>query len=103
MAERLFPEVIAEVLERGGCREDEIAHFFLHYVDPRVALGTARGMGITPQRVTATASRAGHIGAAGLPISLSEAWGAGSVRSGDLVCLAAVGAGINWGAAVIRL
>ena len=103
MAERLFPEVIAEVLERGGCREDEVAHFFLHYVDPRVALATARGMGITPQRVTATAFRAGHIGAAGLPISLSEAWGAGSVRSGDLVCLAAVGAGINWGAAVIRL
>ncbi len=67
------------------------------------ALETARGMGIVPDRVTAAAARAGHIGAAGLPIALSQAWGAGSVGSGDLVCLAAVGAGINWGAVIVRL
>jgi 3-oxoacyl-[acyl-carrier-protein] synthase-3 len=95
--------VVTEVLARGGCRREAVAHFFLHYVDPRVALQAAGEMGIPPERVTATAARAGHIGGASLPIALSQAWGAGVVRAGDLVCLAAVGAGINWGAALIRL
>lgn len=103
LAARLLQEVVGEVLERGGCRRDDIAHFFLHYVDPRVTRATATDMGIAADRVTATAERTGHIGAASLPIALSQAWGAGGVRSGDLVCLAAVGAGINWGAAIIRL
>jgi 3-oxoacyl-[acyl-carrier-protein] synthase-3 len=102
-AEGLLREVIGEVLERARCRQDDIAHYFLHYVDPDVALRAASAMGIGPERATATAERAGHIASASLPIVLSQAWGAGAVRGGDLVCLAAVGAGINWGAAVIRL
>jgi 3-oxoacyl-[acyl-carrier-protein] synthase-3 len=60
-------------------------------------------MGIASDRVTATTSRAGHIAAAALPIALSEAVVAGSVGKGDLVCLAGVGAGINWGAVIIRV
>jgi 3-oxoacyl-[acyl-carrier-protein] synthase-3 len=103
MARGLLRDVIREVLTDGGYREEEIAHFFLHYLDPRVAFDTAREMGITPDRVTATTSRAGYIAAAALPIALSEALAAGSVRRGDLVCLAGVGAGINWGAVVLRV
>lgn len=103
LAARLLREGIAEAIERAGCSPNSIAHFFLHYVDPRVALATAAGMDIAPDRVTATAERSGHIGAASLPIALSQAWGAGVVSSGDLVCLAGVGAGISWGAAILRL
>jgi 3-oxoacyl-[acyl-carrier-protein] synthase-3 len=103
LAGDLLHEVISEALDRGGCRQEDVAHFFVHYIDPRVALEAAARMGITPDRVTATASRAGHIGAASLPIALSQSWGAGAVRSGDVICLAGVGAGINWGAAIIRL
>lgn len=103
MARGLLREVIGEVLTSGGYREEDIAHFFLHYVEPGTALETAAEMGISPERVTATSSRAGHIAAAALPIALSEALVAGSVRKGDLVCLAGVGAGINWGAVIIRI
>ena len=102
-AEARLREGIADVLEQARCRPDDIAHYFLHYVDPGIAAKAARAMGIGPERATATAERAGHIGAASLPIALSQAWGAGAVRAGDRVCLAGVGAGINWGAAVIRL
>jgi len=103
VARRLLREVITEVLGRGGCRAGDIAHFFVHYVDPQAALDAARQIGIAPDRVTATGAETGHIGAAALPIALSRAWDAGAVRSGDLVCLAGVGAGINWGAVIIRL
>jgi 3-oxoacyl-[acyl-carrier-protein] synthase-3 len=103
VAKELFHDVIAEVLGDAGCDRSNVAHFFLHYIDPRTTLEAAETIGLTPDRVTATATRGGHIAAASLPIAVSQAWGAGAVRSGDLVCLAAVGAGINWGAALIRL
>jgi 3-oxoacyl-[acyl-carrier-protein] synthase-3 len=102
-ARRCFRDVIGEVLERGGCRDADVAHYFLHYVDPRVPMETATAMGIGPDRVTVAGQRAGHIAAAALPIALSQAHGAGAVRRGDLVCLAAVGAGLNWGAALVEL
>jgi 3-oxoacyl-[acyl-carrier-protein] synthase-3 len=103
MARGLLRDAIGEVLTTGGHREEDIAHFFLHYVEPHTALETAREMGIVSDRVTVTTSRAGHIAAAGLPVAFSEAVAAGSVREGDLVCLAGVGAGINWGAVIIRI
>jgi 3-oxoacyl-[acyl-carrier-protein] synthase-3 len=103
IARRLLREVIGEVLERARCQERDVAHYFLHYVDPGVAREVAGALGIGPDRATATAERAGHIASASLPIALSQAWAAGALRAGDLVCLAGVGAGLNWGAAVIRL
>jgi 3-oxoacyl-[acyl-carrier-protein] synthase-3 len=103
VARRLLSEVVGEVVDKAGCDQREIAHYFFGYVHPPTATSAAEAMGIGPDRVTAAGVRAGHIGAASLPIALSQAWGAGAVRSGDLVCLAAVGAGINWGAVLVRL
>lgn len=103
MAARLLQDVVGEVLAAGGLAGADIDHYFLHYIDPTVALETARTLGLSRDRVTVSAERAGHIAAASLPISLSQAWASGAVRTGDLVCLAAVGAGINWGAVIVRL
>jgi 3-oxoacyl-[acyl-carrier-protein] synthase-3 len=103
IAIRHFREAVGDVVERSGCRADGIAHYFFNYVHPPTALEAAEGMGIASTRVTATSSAAGHMGGASLPIGLSQAVEAGTVGSGDVVCLAAVGAGINWGAVLLRL
>ena len=44
----------------------------------------------------------GNTTAASIPIALCEAWEAGKVKDGDLVCLAAFGSGFTWGSALIR-
>ena len=44
----------------------------------------------------------GNTTAASVPIALCEAWEAGAVKEGDLVCLAAFGSGFTWGSALIR-
>ena len=99
----LFRSAIGEALDRGGARERDVAHYFLHYVHPPIALQTAAAMGLDRGRVTAVAQRAGHIAAVSLPLALSLALEEGTARTGDLVCLAAVGAGLNWGAALLEL
>jgi 3-oxoacyl-[acyl-carrier-protein] synthase-3 len=102
-AASLLRSAIGEVLETAGVRDREVARYLLHYVHPRAALETAARMGIGAERVRAVGQRAGHIAAAGLPLALSEGMEAGEIRPGDLVCLAAVGAGINWGAALLEV
>ncbi len=101
-ATRRLGEVVSEVLERAGVPADGVALYLLHYLDHRVARRAADALGLPPERVVATAEAAGHMGAAGIPIALADAVGTGRVGPGDLVCCAAFGAGLAWGAAVLE-
>ncbi|HQU09294.1 MAG TPA: 3-oxoacyl-[acyl-carrier-protein] synthase III C-terminal domain-containing protein [Opitutales bacterium] len=44
----------------------------------------------------------GNTSAASIPIALDEAFRAGRWKSGDLILLAAFGAGLTWGATLLR-
>jgi len=44
----------------------------------------------------------GNTGAASIPIALDEAVRSGSVQRNDIVLMAAFGAGLTWGASVVR-
>ena len=92
-----------EVLERAGVAADRVALFLVHYLDGRVAREAADAACLPRERVVATAEAAGHIAAAGIPIALADALAAGRVGKGDLVCCAAFGAGMSWGAALLQL
>jgi 3-oxoacyl-[acyl-carrier-protein] synthase-3 len=80
-----------------------VALFLMHYLDPRVARRAADRAGLPPTRVIATAEAAGHVAAGGIPIALTDARAAGRVGPGDVVCCAAFGAGMSWGAVLLRL
>ena len=56
----------------------------------------------TPHEVMMNIQKYGNTTAASVPIALCEAWEAGAVKDGDLVCLAAFGSGFTWGSALIR-
>jgi 3-oxoacyl-[acyl-carrier-protein] synthase-3 len=102
-AERALVAAAGEVLDRVGVRASDVALVLAHYFDPRVARRAAEQAGFAADRVVATAERAGHIAAAGLPIALAEARAAGRVGAGDLVCCLAFGAGFSSGAALLRM
>jgi 3-oxoacyl-[acyl-carrier-protein] synthase-3 len=102
-AERALVDVVGEALAKADVAPDAVARFLIHYVDPRVARRAGERLGLRDDRVVATAESAGHIAAGGLPIALSGMREDGSVGRGDVVCCAAFGAGMSWGASVLRL
>jgi 3-oxoacyl-[acyl-carrier-protein] synthase-3 len=102
-AVRALVEVSREALTAAGEREGAVALWVMHYFDPRVARQAADALGAPQERVLATAEIAGHVAAAGVPIALAEAVAAGRVGKGDVVVCAAFGAGMSWGAAVLRV
>ena len=62
----------------------------------------ARRLELTEDQVFNNIHKYGNTTAASIPIALHEAIDAGRVKSGDLVVLAALGAGMTWGASLIR-
>jgi 3-oxoacyl-[acyl-carrier-protein] synthase-3 len=100
--ERL-PEVIGEVLADCGCGLDDVRLLVPHQANLRINEMVARRLGLSADRVANNIDRYGNTTAASIPIALHEAWLEGRVQRGDLVVLAAFGAGLTWGATALRL
>ncbi len=93
---------ILEIMEKSRIRRDQVARYFVQHLYPQASEEAARRLGIA-DRTTVTGRAEGHIASVSLPMALIRSRQAGEVRSGDVVCLAAAGAGENWGAALLRL
>jgi 3-oxoacyl-[acyl-carrier-protein] synthase-3 len=97
-----FPEVIHEVLADAGHTLDEVALVVPHQANRRIGDAVAERLGVPPEKVFQNIERYGNTTAASIPIALAEARAAGRVRPGDLIVLAAFGAGFAWAGCAIR-
>jgi 3-oxoacyl-[acyl-carrier-protein] synthase-3 len=98
-----FPEVIREALTACGLSENDISLLIPHQANLRISQMVAMEIGLTEERVFNNIDRYGNTTAGSIPIALDEALEAGRIHHGDLVCLAAFGAGFTWASALIRL
>lgn len=99
--ERL-PEVIREILAGNGYTVADVALLVPHQANRRINEMAARVLGIEPEKVFHDIERYGNTTAASIPIALHEAEMEGRLETGDLVVLAAFGAGLTWGATLLR-
>jgi 3-oxoacyl-[acyl-carrier-protein] synthase-3 len=97
-----FPEVIGEVLETTGLQKSDINLLVCHQANLRISQFVQKTMGLSDDQVWNNIQKYGNTTAASIPIALAEAYQAGKVKKGDLVCLAAFGSGFTWGAALVR-
>jgi 3-oxoacyl-[acyl-carrier-protein] synthase-3 len=65
-------------------------------------VAVAERLGITGERAVIDVEEVGNTSAASIPIALDRAWRAGRVRDGDLVLMTSFGAGLAWGANLVR-
>ncbi|HRG34013.1 MAG: ketoacyl-ACP synthase III [Saprospiraceae bacterium] len=97
-----FPEVIHEALKANDLKSSDISLLIPHQANLRISQFVQRQLGLKDEQVWNNIQRYGNTTAASVPIALTEAWEAGKVNKGDLVCLAAFGSGFTWGSALIR-
>lgn len=83
----------------------EVRRYYLHQPNKRVLDKFASLSGFSTTQVASTVETYGNTSAAGMLVALSEDVRAGTVSlgSGDLICLAAAGANVHYGAQLIRL
>ncbi len=102
LAVQKFPEVMMEALNKVGLKPSDIDMFIPHQANLRISQFVQQKMQLRDDQVWNNIQRYGNTTAASIPIALCEAWEAGAVKDGDLVCLAAFGSGFTWGSALIR-
>jgi 3-oxoacyl-[acyl-carrier-protein] synthase-3 len=91
-----------EVLEKAGIDPSEVSAVIGHQANARILAALGKRLGLDPGRVVIDIERVGNTSAASIPIALDRAWLAGRLKPGDIVLTAAFGAGLTWGANVIR-
>src|SRR5512143_2054789 len=98
-----LPAVVREACERAGASLAQVDAFILSHALPGVSERCAASLGLAGDAWIDAGAAHGHLTAATLPVALSESLARGRIGRGARVCLAACGAGANWGAAVLRV
>jgi len=91
-----------EVLEKNGHSPDEVDLLIPHQANARIMKAVAERLGIPAERAVLDVAEVGNTSAASIPIALDRAYRAGRMREGDLVVFTSFGAGLTWGATVMR-
>ena len=101
-AVRTAVEVAADVVCHAKLEMDDIELVVMHQANQRIVAAAASSLGIDRDRVLVNLDRYGNTTAASIPIVLDEAMAAGRIRYGAHVLLLSFGAGLTWGAGVLR-
>ncbi len=96
-------EVSQEALRHNGLTIADVDLFIPHQANLRIINAVGKRLGVDPARVFLNLEKYGNTSAASVPIAMAEAREQGRLRKGDLVLLAAFGAGLTWGSALIRM
>ena len=92
-----------EACARAGVTLDEVDWFVPHQANQRILDGVARKLGIDVAKVISTVALHGNTSAASVPLALDVAVRDGRIKPGHLVLMEALGGGLTWGAALVRL
>jgi 3-oxoacyl-[acyl-carrier-protein] synthase-3 len=96
-------ESVDEALAANGLDRSAVDWLVPHQANLRIVDAIGRRLGLPPDRVVVTVDRHANTSAASIPLALDEAHRDGRLRAGQLILLSALGGGLTWGSALIRL
>jgi 3-oxoacyl-[acyl-carrier-protein] synthase III len=95
-------EASRSLMEKAGVTADDLAIVIGHQANARILAALGKRLGLPPEKVFVDIEKVGNTSAASIPIAMDRAWRAGRLSPGDLVLTVAFGAGMAWGANLIR-
>jgi 3-oxoacyl-[acyl-carrier-protein] synthase-3 len=98
-----MPEATLEVLGRFGWTAQDLDLLVMHQANLRINEKAQQILGLPNEKVFNNIQRYGNTTSATLPIAFHEARQAGKAPEGALVAFAALGAGLHWGAVLMRV
>jgi 3-oxoacyl-[acyl-carrier-protein] synthase-3 len=96
------PKVVKEALDNAGVEAEDLDWLLMHQANIRIMETVAKKLKIPMDKVIHNLDEFGNTSAGSIPLALDQAVREGQVKPGDLVAVAGFGAGLSWGAAVIR-
>jgi 3-oxoacyl-[acyl-carrier-protein] synthase III len=101
-AVNLLSESTLKAVERAGLSLRDIDLFVYHQANGRILRAIRSRLGLAPATIADYIGDYGNTSAASIPLALSRLREDGRLRPGQRLLFAAIGAGFNWGAGVVR-
>ena len=101
-ATREVPNVLEEAMDNAGITVDQVDWLLLHQANIRIMEVVAERLGMPMDKVITNLYKYGNTSAASIPLALDEAVRSGKVKKGDVIACAGFGAGLSWGAAILK-
>jgi len=99
---RRIVETITECLEKCKLTIDDVKMIVSHQMNARIIESAAKRLELPDDKIFININEYGNTSAASVPLAFDQAIREGKIRRGDIVILVAFGAGLTWGANVIR-
>lgn len=90
-------------IDAAGMSPDAVKWVVPHQANLRILAQVAQRLDIPLERFVLNIERYGNTSSASIPIALDEAVRDGRIQKGDTVLMCALGAGISWGSALVRM
>ncbi len=94
---------VDEALAANGLSHADVDWLVPHQANRRIIEAMGKKLGLPSERVVMTVDRHANTSAASIPLALSEAYRDGRIKRGELVLMEALGGGLTWGSALVRL
>jgi 3-oxoacyl-[acyl-carrier-protein] synthase-3 len=101
-AVRVIPKAAKEALRLSGHAVEDVSWLVPHQANERIIATIEERLGIDDDRVYRNIQNTGNTSAASIPLALDDLYTSGRLAPGDLLALVGFGAGLTWGAAVVR-
>jgi 3-oxoacyl-[acyl-carrier-protein] synthase-3 len=92
-----------DAMKAAGLTAGDIDWLVPHQANQRILKQVSERLGIPAERTVTNLGEYGNTSSASVPVALDEAIRDGRIKSGQHVLLCAFGAGLTWGATVMRM
>jgi 3-oxoacyl-[acyl-carrier-protein] synthase-3 len=101
-AVRAIPKATRSALGDSGHEVSDLRWLIPHQANQRIISTVEERLGIDDARVYMNLEHTGNTSAASIPLALDDLYTSGRLAPGDLLALVGFGAGLTWGAAIVR-
>ena len=101
-AVREVPAILEALLDKTNCQAEQLDWLLLHQANQRILDAVSERFSIPKTKVLSNLANYGNTSAATIPLMLDEAVRDGRVQPGHQLASSGFGAGLSWGAALLR-
>ena len=101
-AVKVMGETSEKAIAKAGLTIADMDYFIPHQANIRIIDAAAKRLGLDKDKVFVNVDRYGNTSSASIGIALNEAVQEGKIKDGDTIVLVGFGAGLTWGACVLR-
>lgn len=101
-AVRKIPEISENIVKAQNMTIEDIDYLIPHQANIRIIDSAAKKLGIDEKKIIINLDKYGNMSAASIPVVIDENVRNGKIKKGDLLLALGFGAGLTWGATLIK-